>query len=56
MRMAIFEHVRRLNKVHDHLTATEPKLGFVFKSERIPLINQQRDIFKPQQTSKILAP
>ena len=23
MRMAAFEHVRRLNEVHDHLTATE---------------------------------
>src|SRR6266436_9133896 len=30
MRMAAFEHVRRLGEVHDHLTATEWKPGFVF--------------------------
>ena len=30
MRMAAFEHVRRLNEVHDHLTANELKPGFVF--------------------------
>lgn len=38
MRMAAFEHVRRLNQVHDRLTATELKPGFVFEGERIPLI------------------
>lgn len=35
MRMAAFEHVRRLGEVHDHLTATELKPGFVFQGERI---------------------
>ena len=45
MRMAAFEHVRRLGEVHDHLTATELKPGFVFDGERIPLINPQRGIF-----------
>ena len=39
MRLAAFEHVRRLREVHDHLTATELKPGFVFDDERIPLIN-----------------
>lgn len=47
MRMAAFEHVRRLGEVHDHLTATELKPGFVYQGERIPLINPQRGIFKP---------
>lgn len=28
MRMAAFEHVRKLGEVHDHLTATELKPGF----------------------------
>ena len=42
MRMAAFEHVRRLNEAHDHLTATELKPGFVFQGERIPLVNPQR--------------
>jgi putative restriction endonuclease len=55
MRMAAFEHVRRLGEVHDHLTATELKPGFVFQGERIPLINPQRGIFKPQQMRFLLS-
>jgi putative restriction endonuclease len=31
LRMAAFEHVRRLGEVHDHLTAAELKPGFVFR-------------------------
>jgi hypothetical protein len=50
MRMSAFEHVRRLGEVHDHLTANELKPGFVFGGERIPLVNPQRGIFKPQQS------
>ena len=49
MRIAAFEHVRRLSEVHDHLTAPELKPGFIFDGERIPLINPQRGIFKPHQ-------
>ena len=49
IRMAAFEHVRRLGEVHDHLTAHELKPGFVFEAERIPLVNPQRGIFKPRQ-------
>ena len=48
MRMAAFEHVRRLSEVYDHLTAEELKPGFVFEGERIPLVNPQRGIFKPR--------
>ena len=55
MRMAAFEHVRRLGEVHDHLTATELKPGFVFQGERIPLVNPQRGIFKPQQMRFLLS-
>ena len=55
MRMAAFEHVRMLGEVHDHLTATELKPGFVFQGERIPLINPQRGIFKPQQMRYLLS-
>jgi hypothetical protein len=28
--VAWFEHIRRLSEVHDHLTATELKPGFIF--------------------------
>jgi putative restriction endonuclease len=55
MRMAAFEHVRRLNEVHDHLTAVDLKSGFIFQGERIPLLNPQRGIFKPQQMHFLLS-
>ncbi len=55
MRLAAFEHVRRLSEIHDHLTATELKPGFMFEGERIPLINPQRGIFKPQQMRFLLS-
>jgi putative restriction endonuclease len=55
LRLAAFDHVRRLAEVHDHLTATELKPGFVFAGERIPLINPQRGIFKPQQMQFLLS-
>jgi len=55
MRMAAFEHVRRLGGVHDHFTATELKPGFVFQGERIPLVNPQRGIFKPHQMRFLLS-
>jgi putative restriction endonuclease len=55
MRMAAFEHVRRLSELHDHLTALELKPGFVFDGQRIPLINPQRGIFKPQQMRFLLS-
>jgi putative restriction endonuclease len=55
MRLAAFEHVRRLGEVHDHLTASELRPGFEFNGERIPLINPQRGIFKPQQMRFLLS-
>src|SRR6266704_7016694 len=55
LRMAAFEHVRRLGEIHDPLTATELKPGFVFDGERIPLMNPQRGIFKPQQMQFLLS-
>jgi putative restriction endonuclease len=55
MRLAAFEHVRRLSETHDHLTAIELKPGFVFEGGRVPLINPQRGIFKPQQMRFLLS-
>jgi putative restriction endonuclease len=55
IRLVAFEHVRRMSEVHDHLTAIELKPGFVFGGERIPLINPQRGIFKPQQMRFLLS-
>src|SRR4051812_30073943 len=55
IRMAAFEQVRQLGEIHDHLTAAELKPGFAFQGERIPLINPQRGIFKPQQMRYLLS-
>ena len=55
MRMAAFEHVRRLSDLHDHLTRNELAPGFVFEGRRIPLENPQRGIFKPQQMRYLLS-
>lgn len=55
LRMAAFEHVRRLSDLRDHLTAKELKAGFVFDGERIPLVNPQRGIFKPRKMQYLLS-
>ncbi|MHB1565227.1 MAG: HNH endonuclease [Acidiferrobacter sp.] len=55
IRAVAFEHVRKLEEIHDHLTANELKPGFVFQGARIPLINPQRGIFKPQQMRFLLS-
>jgi putative restriction endonuclease len=55
IRLAAFEHVRKLGEVHDHLTTNELKPGFMFDGERIPLINPQRGIFKPHQMRYLLS-
>ena len=55
MRMAAFEHVRRLSELHDHLTANELRPGFIFEGKRIPLMNPQRGIFKPRQMRYLLS-
>jgi putative restriction endonuclease len=55
IRAAAFAHVRSLNESHDHLTATELRPGFLFERERLPLMNPQRGIFKPQQMRFLLS-
>ena len=55
MRIAAFEHVRRLGELQDHLTATELTSGFSFDDERIPVINPRRGIFKPRQMRFLLS-
>ena len=55
LRQAAFEHVRRLAEIHDHLTAADLQPGFLFREQRIPLINPQRGIFKPRQMRFLLS-
>ena len=45
----------RLGCVSDRLTAAELRPGFIFHGERIPVINPQRGIFKPQQMRFLLS-
>jgi hypothetical protein len=49
MRTAAFERVRRLSEIHDYLTTIELKPGFMFRGERIPLINPQQNAVRPQR-------
>jgi putative restriction endonuclease len=55
MRLAAFQHVQSLIATHDHLTANEIKPGFQYQGQRIPLMNPQRGIFKPQQMEYLLS-
>lgn len=55
MRIAALQHVRNLSESHDHLTATELRPGFLYEGQRIPLVNPQRGIFKPQQMKYLLS-
>jgi putative restriction endonuclease len=55
MRAYAFDHVRRLSEIHPHLTTKELSPGFNFNGTRIPLINPQRGIFKPQQMQYLLS-
>lgn len=55
MRDAAMMHVRRLLATHDHLSSDHLKAGFTFGGERIPLVNPQRGIFKPQRMRFLLS-
>ncbi len=48
MRLAAFEHVRRLAARDGVLDSSTIAAGFVHRGERVPLINPQRGIFKPR--------
>lgn len=55
IRIAAFEHIRRLQEVHGQLSAKELKPGLIFENKRIPLVNPQRGIFKPRQMRFLLS-
>ena len=55
MRIAAFDHVRRLSEAHGLLTRNLLSKGFVFEGGRIPLVNPQRGIFKPRQMRHLLS-
>ena len=53
--MAAFDHVRRLSDTQGLLTRKDLNRGFDFEGKRIPLVNPQRGIFKPQQMRHLLS-
>jgi putative restriction endonuclease len=55
LRLAAFDHVKRLCEIHTHLTAAQLTPGFEFGDERVPLVNRQRGIFKPRQMRYLLS-
>ncbi|MBI3676469.1 MAG: HNH endonuclease [Proteobacteria bacterium] len=55
IRSAAFAAVRQLTQLHGNLTAQHLSGGFQFRGRRIPLINPQRGIFKPQQMQQLLS-
>ncbi len=55
IRLAAFRHVRHLQETNDALTSDHLRAGFVFEGERVPLINPQRGIFKPQRMQHLLS-
>src|SRR5690349_8649900 len=55
LRLAAFDHVRQLSDVRGDLTSQDLRAGFQFRGERIPLINPQRGIFKPQRMRYLLS-
>ena len=55
IRQAAFAHVQRLLETRPFLTAVELAPGFIFRGERIPLVNPQRGIFKPRQMQYLLS-
>jgi putative restriction endonuclease len=55
LRIAAFDAVKRLAEVRGELTAQDLSVGFEFQGERIPLVNPQRGIFKPQQMKYLLS-
>ena len=55
MRLEAFEQVRALNETQGSLSAADLRLGFMFRGERIPLVNPQRGIFKPRRMRYLLS-
>ena len=55
LRMAAFDAVMALAAVRGDLTSADLKAGFEFEGKRVPLVNPQRGIFKPQQMRHLLS-
>ena len=55
IRQAAFSAARRLSEIRGDLTSADLKKGFEYRGERIPWVNPQRGIFKPQRMRYLLS-
>jgi putative restriction endonuclease len=55
IRNAAFEHVRGLRDARGELTSAQLAAGFQFQGQRVPLVNPQRGIFKPERMTNLLS-
>lgn len=55
IRASACRQVRMLQELHGPLTAQHLRAGFMHGGERLPLINPQRGIFKPQRMRYLLS-
>ena len=55
MRLAAFNHLRRLGELRSHLTSADLSAGFLHDGQRVPLINPRRGIFKPKAMQFLLS-
>jgi len=55
LRLAAFNAARQLTAVSVDLTSDDLRAGFQFNGERIPWVNPQRGIFKPQRMQHLLS-
>jgi putative restriction endonuclease len=55
LRLAAFNAVKALTAVRGELSSNDLKAGFDYEGQRIPLVNPQRGIFKPQQMRHLLS-
>ena len=55
IRSAAFAEVRRLSQIYGNLTSQHLAGGFQYEDKRVPFVNPQRGIFKPQQMRHLLS-
>jgi putative restriction endonuclease len=55
LRQAAFDHVRLLIDASGPISSSQLRAGFIYRGERIPLINPQRGIFKPARMKSLLS-
>jgi putative restriction endonuclease len=55
IRAAAFDQIRRLLAARDQLTHKDIAAGFTFSGVRVPFVNPQRGIFKPQRMRRLLS-